>query len=211
MNNIGPCQFQPLVEQITELITSRPGILNIEIAEELGIAPEVVKPIIRSRIENSRIIVDKVNSLAGLMSAYRINSKWTPEDGSFIPLRSVAERDPDVPLKKRVGRPRKHFTQEEKKQRAYRRTTKRGPIPEWLKGLTISVESAKRVIRAFDGVRATARALDRNPTTVHRWLQSFEDGGNGGRVPRDLIPLILDIAASTGISITKEDLIEEPK
>jgi hypothetical protein len=66
---------------------------------------------------------------------------------------------------------------------------------------------ADKVIKAFDGVRATARALGRNPSSVSRWRMSREDGGTGGRVPSNLQESVLLEAQKRGLCLTAEDLI----
>ena len=66
---------------------------------------------------------------------------------------------------------------------------------------------ADKVIAAFCGVRATARAIGRNPSSVSRWRKSREDGGTGGRVPSNLQEAVLIAARKRGISLTAEDLI----
>lgn len=80
-------------EQITNLIAQRPGIRNIEIADELGLDPAEVRPIIKGRIENSRIIVDKVQGINGLVNAYRMNPKWKASDADFVPVKRDPEDD----------------------------------------------------------------------------------------------------------------------
>lgn len=78
------------IDQITQLIVARPGIRDVEIAEELNLPQECIRPMIHSRITNSRIIVDKVSGMAGcLINAYRINPLWTPEDEAFQPQRNA--------------------------------------------------------------------------------------------------------------------------
>lgn len=66
---------------------------------------------------------------------------------------------------------------------------------------------ANKVISAFDGVRGTARALGRNPSSVSRWRKSREDGGTGGRIPSNLQEDVLNEARRRGLSLTAEDLI----
>jgi transposase-like protein len=72
---------------------------------------------------------------------------------------------------------------------------------------TTTSSPADKVIAAFDGVRATARALKRNPSSVSRWRKSREDGGTGGRVPSSLQELVLSEAKSRGLALTAADLI----
>ncbi len=66
---------------------------------------------------------------------------------------------------------------------------------------------ADKVIAAFQGVRATARVLGRNPSSVSRWRKSREDGGTGGRVPSNLQEAVLLAARQQGLNLTAEDLI----
>jgi hypothetical protein len=66
---------------------------------------------------------------------------------------------------------------------------------------------ADKVIEAFDGVRATARALGRNPSSVSRWRKSREDGGTDGRIPSNLQEAVIQAARSRGLTLTAEDLI----
>lgn len=66
---------------------------------------------------------------------------------------------------------------------------------------------AERVIQAFHGVRATARALGRNPSSISRWRKSREEGGTGGRVPSNIQESVLVLARERGVALTAEDLI----
>lgn len=67
---------------------------------------------------------------------------------------------------------------------------------------------AERVIDAFRGVRATARALGRNPSSISRWRKPRDEGGTGGRVPSSLQAEVLQKAREAGIPLTAADLIE---
>lgn len=71
----------------------------------------------------------------------------------------------------------------------------------------VFITPADRVIEAFRGVRATARALGRNPSSISRWRKPREEGGTGGRVPSALQAQILTAAKSAGLTLTAEDLI----
>lgn len=71
----------------------------------------------------------------------------------------------------------------------------------------VFITPADRVITAFGGVRATARALGRNPSSISRWRKPREEGGTGGRVPSALQVDILNGAKAAGLSLTAEDLI----
>lgn len=66
---------------------------------------------------------------------------------------------------------------------------------------------AARVITAFGGVRATARIIGRNSSTISRWLKPRAEGGTGGLIPSNLQKSILDHAAAQGMKITAVDLI----
>lgn len=66
---------------------------------------------------------------------------------------------------------------------------------------------AEKVIAAFRGVRAVARAVNRNPSTVSRWPKPRDQGGLGGCVPTGLQGVILEKAREAGLSLTAEDLI----
>ena len=50
---------------------------------------------------------------------------------------------------------------------------------------------AQLVIEKLGGVRATARALGINPSTVCRWQKTKEDGGTNGFVPQNHFKQIL--------------------
>ena len=66
---------------------------------------------------------------------------------------------------------------------------------------------ADKCIDAFGGVRALARALERNPSSVVRWRKPKDEGGSAGAVPSALQGRILAIAQARGLSLTAEDLI----
>lgn len=66
---------------------------------------------------------------------------------------------------------------------------------------------ADKVIAAFHGVRATARALGRNPSSISRWRKCREDGGTDGRVPSNLQEAVLREARSRGLALSADDLI----
>lgn len=74
--------------------------------------------------------------------------------------------------------------------------------------LTSSPETpADKCIAAFGGVRALARALERNPSSVVRWRKPKDEGGSNGAVPSALQGRILAIAQARGLSLTADDLI----
>ncbi len=66
---------------------------------------------------------------------------------------------------------------------------------------------ADKAITAFGGVRALARALERNPSSVVRWRKPKDEGGSNGAVPSSLQGRILAIAQARGLNLTAEDLI----
>ena len=66
---------------------------------------------------------------------------------------------------------------------------------------------ADKCIDAFGGVRALARALERNPSSVVRWRKPKDEGGSNGAVPSALQGRILAIAQARGLNLTAEDLI----
>lgn len=65
---------------------------------------------------------------------------------------------------------------------------------------------AAYVIRVFKGVRATARAIGRDPSAVSRWKISREYGGCDGEVPGPVRKIILSKAQELGLHITSEHL-----
>jgi hypothetical protein len=66
---------------------------------------------------------------------------------------------------------------------------------------------ADKCIEAFGGVRALARALERNPSSVVRWRKPKDEGGSSGAVPSSLQGRILALAQERGLPLTAEDLI----
>lgn len=66
---------------------------------------------------------------------------------------------------------------------------------------------AEYVISVFQGVRATARALGRSPSSVSKWQKPREMRGCGGNIPGAAQRLILDLARKRGLDITPDDLI----
>lgn len=66
---------------------------------------------------------------------------------------------------------------------------------------------ADKAINAFGGVRALARALERNPSSVVRWRKPKDEGGSAGAVPSALQGRILSMARERGLNLTAEDLI----
>jgi transposase-like protein len=68
---------------------------------------------------------------------------------------------------------------------------------------------ADKVIAAFGGVRATARALDLNSSSVSRWRMAKEKRGLDGRVPSTKQSAILRISRERGLGLTADDLIHD--
>jgi transposase-like protein len=66
---------------------------------------------------------------------------------------------------------------------------------------------AEKVISAFGGVRATARALNINSSSVARWRMPADKRGLDGRVPSVHQAVILRLAREAGLDITAADLI----
>ncbi len=66
---------------------------------------------------------------------------------------------------------------------------------------------AQKVIKAFGGVRATARALGLNSSSVSRWDAPREKRGLSGRVPSVHQAKILRLAKRGGLKIAASDLI----
>ena len=66
---------------------------------------------------------------------------------------------------------------------------------------------ADKCIDAFGGVRALARALERNPSSVVRWRKPKDGGGSAGAVPSSLQGRILAMAQERGLQLTAEDMI----
>lgn len=85
-----------ILDRITDLIAQRPGIRTAEIADALDLDLSMVRPAINGRIQNSRIIADKVLGPNNkFINAYRINPKWTPADEAFEPAVAQQEDDTD--------------------------------------------------------------------------------------------------------------------
>lgn len=68
---------------------------------------------------------------------------------------------------------------------------------------------ADKVIAAFGGVRATARALALNSSSVSRWRMPADKRGLDGRVPSVHQGTILRIARAEGLALTAADLIHD--
>lgn len=60
---------------------------------------------------------------------------------------------------------------------------------------------ADYVISVFSGVRATARALDCDHSTISRWRKARSEGGTGGEIPTRRIRQIIGAAAKLGLHV----------
>ncbi len=78
-------------------------------------------------------------------------------------------------------------------------------VKHTLLGGPIYLSAADYVIQVFGGVRATARAIGRAPTTVSKWHNRKYK--NCGKIPTSAMQLILTIAENRGLDITADDLI----
>jgi transposase-like protein len=67
---------------------------------------------------------------------------------------------------------------------------------------------ADYVIKIFGGVRATARTLNRTPSTISKWRHYQSKYAPKGTLPSNAIPQILKKAQELQLDITAEDLIE---
>jgi transposase-like protein len=63
------------------------------------------------------------------------------------------------------------------------------------------------VIFRFGGVRALARLLGKDPSTIHRWRMPADKGGLAGRVPSMSQARLLELAQEHGIALTADELI----
>lgn len=63
---------------------------------------------------------------------------------------------------------------------------------------------AEYVIRTIGGVRKTARAIGRQPSTISSWRKAR---GTGGQIPREAMKPILAYANAKRLDITPTDLI----
>lgn len=66
---------------------------------------------------------------------------------------------------------------------------------------------AEYVIRCFKGVRATARVLDRSPSSVSKWTRPKDERGTGGYIPSRAAREILAKAKELSLDITPADLL----
>jgi hypothetical protein len=66
---------------------------------------------------------------------------------------------------------------------------------------------AKYVIHVFGGVRPTARAIGRDPSTVCKWPLPRAQKGCDGKIPGGVFRTILKEAKKRKLDITANDLI----
>lgn len=66
---------------------------------------------------------------------------------------------------------------------------------------------AQYVIRVFKGVRATARALERSPSSVSKWTKPKASRGTDGNIPGTAQRTILQKARELQLDITANDLL----
>lgn len=65
---------------------------------------------------------------------------------------------------------------------------------------------AEVVIDVFGGIRATARVLDVEPSTVCRWTWERRRGGTGGLVPQRYFEVLMIAATTRNKLLTLEHL-----
>jgi hypothetical protein len=61
---------------------------------------------------------------------------------------------------------------------------------------------AECVIRAFGGVRKTAKAIGRTPSNISKWTRRCE-----GVIPEKTVRTVLEQAEAMGLDLTARDLI----
>ena len=66
----------------------------------------------------------------------------------------------------------------------------------------------QKVVSAFGGVRATARAVKRDPARVTRWGKPIEEGGSGGRLPTSVQTHLMQMIQEGRLNLTAADLVE---
>ncbi|MFN8820549.1 MAG: carph-isopro domain-containing protein [Betaproteobacteria bacterium] len=66
---------------------------------------------------------------------------------------------------------------------------------------------ADKVIEVFGGIRAVAKLVGRNPSSIQRWKKPRSERGTGGAVPTACQGRLLAIARERGITLTADDLI----
>lgn len=72
---------------------------------------------------------------------------------------------------------------------------------------SMQLTPAEYVISVFKGVRATARAIGRSPSSVCKWRRDKDRAGTDGQIPRCAQVALLLKAREMGLDLTAEDLI----
>lgn len=78
---------------------------------------------------------------------------------------------------------------------------------ELVKKKSQHLSPAEYVIHVFRGVRATARAIGRSPSSISKWTSPRDTQGRGGSVPGSVQKTILAKAKELDLDITADDLI----
>ncbi len=73
----------------------------------------------------------------------------------------------------------------------------------------VSKSPAQIIIGKFGGVLSLARAIDRCPATIYRWLYPKERKGRNGMIPTSAVADIILAADLQGIEIEPADFIPE--
>lgn len=63
------------------------------------------------------------------------------------------------------------------------------------------------LVSRFGGVRALARLVKKDPSTIHRWKMPAAKGGMDGRVPSSMQTRMLELAKDHGVELTALDLV----
>lgn len=72
-------------------------------------------------------------------------------------------------------------------------------------------DPADSIITKCGGATKVARITGRNVTRVFRWALSKEAGGTGGTVPTDAARKLLEHATRSGIDLTPDQFLAEPR
>jgi len=70
---------------------------------------------------------------------------------------------------------------------------------------------AKSVIDKIGGYAAAAQITGKHISRVYRWTYPASRGGTGGVVPQADALKLLSHARTTGISLSSDDFLQEPK
>lgn len=68
------------------------------------------------------------------------------------------------------------------------------------------LDPAHTVVRMLGGCRAVSRALNLSSSTVSRWCTAIDDGGTGGRIPQKHWVALINLATTSGIDLSIEQL-----